>query len=142
MRGGCGLLALLLLAAGTACAAEPRPGRWELSLETRVAAAPDFAPPAGSLSECFSAADARDPARMIGAIATPEASACTYRERSYQGNVFRFTLECSGDFALKTRGEVTFSADEFSGELSTSGQVGGQTTEFKSRLKGKRLGGC
>ena len=135
------LLALALITQ-TGYAQEVSPGLWELSMETRVDAAPGFAPPPTTLSQCFSPADARDPGRIIGTVATPGASDCNYSERSYQGSTFRFTLQCAGSFALQTRGQVTFSASEFAGDVETSSDLGGQHVQFKSHLRGKRLGGC
>jgi len=130
------------LLAGGAFAADVAPGLWEITMESRVAAGGSFATGPMSLTQCFTAADARDPSRIIGPLASPGATGCEYTERSYSGSTFRFALDCSGSYGIKSSGSVTFRATSFEGTLSATGNAGGQAVEFENRVSGRRLGDC
>jgi hypothetical protein len=118
------------------------PGLWELSLEARVDAEPDFQPGPMTLNQCVTADDARDPSKILGPLASAGASGCSYSEKRYAGQEFRFTMHCSGTLELKTTGEVTFSATMLRGMITTSSVIDGKKVEFKSALVGRRLGDC
>ena len=111
-------------------------------MESRVPSDPGWVPSAFNLTQCLTAADAREPAKLISSLATPGATGCNYTEKSYSGGVFRFALDCSGSYGLKSRGSVTFGADSFNGTITATGSVGGQATEFQNRIAGKRVGSC
>ena len=138
------MLAALLAAAFPACglAADLSPGLWEITLETRVAAQPGFTPEPFRLKQCLTAADAKDPSALLGGLANPGASGCSYSDKSYSGNTFRFTMQCAGSLGIRSHGEVTFSADSMNGTVSASANVGGEKTELSNRISGRRLGGC
>jgi hypothetical protein len=95
-----------------------------------------------TLTQCFTAGDARDPSRIIGPLATPGATGCDFTERSYSGGTFRFALDCSGTYGLKARGSVSFAATSFEGAMSATGNVGGQAVDLENRVSGRRLGDC
>ena len=135
---GLGALAL----ASAARADDIAPGLWELTLEARVASEPDFQPGPMTLNQCVTQEDARDPSKLLGPIAAAGATGCSYSERSYAGQEFRFTMQCSGTLELKTTGEVTFTATTLRGLLTSSSSIEGKTVEFKSALIGHRLGEC
>jgi len=138
------VFAALLAAAFPACglAADLSPGLWEITLETRVAAQPGFTPEPFRLKQCLTAADAKDPSALLGGLANPGASDCSYSDKSYAGNTFRFTMQCAGSLGIRSHGEVTFSADSMNGTVSASANVGGEKTELRNRISGRRLGGC
>ena len=131
-----------LLAATCASAQDILPGLWEITLETRVEGAEGIAPAPYMMNHCLSAADARDPSRVLGPLANPEASGCTYSDKRYAGSTFRFSMECSGVLNLKTQGEVSFSETRMSGSMTTSGSLMGQSTQIRSLISAQRLGGC
>ena len=108
----------------------------------RAGAAPEWAPAPLILKQCLTANDARDPSKLIGSISTPGATGCSYTERNYSDSTFRFALDCSGTFGIKSRGSVTFSATQFGGEITAIGTVAGQTTEFHNKVAGTRVGDC
>jgi len=135
-----GLCALAL--ASVALAEDIAPGLWELSLEARVDSEPDFQPGPMTLNQCVTKDDARDPGKLLGAIASAGATGCSYSQTSYVGQVFRFTMQCAGTLELKTTGEVTFSATALRGVITTSSSIDGKKVEFKSALVGRRLGEC
>ncbi len=123
-------------------AADLSPGLWEITLETRVAAQPGFAPAPIRLRQCLTAADARDPSALLGGVANPGARGCSYSDKSYSGNTFRFSMQCDGSFGIKSRGEVTFSAETMNGTISATADVGGKKTELNNKISAHRLGGC
>lgn len=131
----------LFLTAG-AQAQDISPGLWQLTLETRVSATPGFAPAPYTLNQCFTAADARDPSRLLGGVANPGASDCTYTDKAYRGNTFRFTMQCAGTLGITTRGELSFTATTLDGTITAIADIGGQKTEISNRITGKRMGGC
>lgn len=125
-----------------ALAQDIAPGLWQLTMETRVAATPGFSPAPYTLNQCLTAADARDPSRVLGGVANPGATGCTYRDKGYSGNTFRFTMECAGTLGIRTRGEVSFTSSTLDGTITATADLGGQKVEFSNRISGKLLGGC
>ena len=123
-------------------AADLSPGLWDITLETRVAAQPGFAPAPVRLRQCLTAADARDPSALLGGLANPGARGCSYSDKSYSGNTFRFSMQRDGSFGIKSRGEVTFSAETMNGTISVTADVGGKKTELNNKISARRLGGC
>jgi len=138
------ILAVLLLAAAASpsLADDIQPGLWELSLETRVPASPEYAPPPVTLRQCLTDQDARDPSRVLGGVANPGATDCVYTDRRYAGGRFHFAMECGGAFGIRASGDIGYSAAAMDGTLTSSAQVEGLRIEQVSRLSGRRLGGC
>jgi hypothetical protein len=123
-------------------AADMSPGLWEITLETRFAAQPGYTPEPVRLQQCLSAADARDPSALLGGMANPGASGCTYTDKAYTGNSFRFSMHCAGSLALQTQGEVSFTADAMTGSITAIANVAGEKTEISNKVSARRLGGC
>ncbi|MCX7176215.1 MAG: DUF3617 family protein [Proteobacteria bacterium] len=136
---------LLLIAIATpqlAMADDLTPGLWEVTMESRVPAETGWTPTPFNLKHCLSVSDAKDPSKLVGSISTQGASGCNFTEKSYSAGVFRFAMDCAGSFGLKTKGSMTFGATSFSGNITATGDLGGQITEFQNRVSGKRVGGC
>jgi hypothetical protein len=123
-------------------AADMSPGLWEIEMETRVAAQPGFAPEPVRITQCLTAADTRDPSKVLGGMTNPGASGCTYTNKAYAGNTFRFTMQCAGSFAILSQGEVSFTSDSMNGTITAIANVGGEKTEFANKVSARRLGGC
>lgn len=123
-------------------AADLSPGLWEISMEMRVPGQPEFQPPPFLLKQCLTAADARDPSKVLGQAANPGATGCSYSDRSYSGNTFRFSVQCAGTFAIRQRGEMTFGSNSMNGTLTGTADVGGQKTEINNKIAARRLGNC
>jgi hypothetical protein len=137
------LVALQLALSGApSLAADMSPGTWEITLESRVAAQPGFAPEPFRLTQCLTTADTRDPSKVLGGLANPGASDCAYTDKAYSGNTFRFSMQCAGNFAIQSQGVVSFTADTMNGTITAVANVGGQKTEFSNRVSARRLGGC
>ena len=126
----------------TAQAADISPGLWAITMETRTNAAPGFQPAPVTVNQCFTAADARDPSKILGGVSNPGAPDCQYTEQSFSGNTFRFAMQCGGSYALQTRGEVSFDAQTMSGNITAKGNVGGTQTEFQNKISARRVGNC
>jgi len=125
-----------------ALAADMSPGMWEITLETRAAAQPGFKPEPIRLTQCLTAADVREPGKLLGGMANPGASGCTYANKAYSGNSFRFSMQCAGSFAIQSQGEVSFSADSMNGSITSVANLGGERTELSNKVSARRLGGC
>ena len=126
----------------SALAADVSPGSWEITLETRVPAEPAFAPPPFSLTQCLTEADARDPSRILGAASNPGAAECSYTDRNYSGSTFTFSMQCSGLFAIKASGQVSFTADTMQGTIDSTATIGGKEVQQVSKISARRLGAC
>jgi len=142
MRPNIIMLALLATIPHPAFAADIQPGLWELVLETRVPASPDFSPAPDTVNQCLTAHDAQDPARVLGSAANPGASDCTFTEKSMVGNTLHFKMKCSGSLGMQTRGEITYTATTMEGNLVSTANMMGQATELHSRITARRLGDC
>ena len=137
------LLCLLPAAlAGTAHAQDISPGMWEILVVSRVPASPGFTPDPVKQNQCLTAQDARDPARLLGGLATPGATGCTYGDSNRSGNTMRFTMQCAGTLNLRAQGEVNFTPDTISGTINTTSDLAGQKVEMQSRIAARRIGGC
>ncbi len=130
------------VAATWALAADVSPGLWEITMETRAASAPGFAPAPFHLTQCLTAEDARDPGRLLGQIANPGATDCTYTERTYSGNSLSFAMQCAGGFAIASRGQVAFSAETMEGSIAATANVGGTRVETQNKISAHRVGAC
>jgi hypothetical protein len=95
-----------------------------------------------TVNQCFTAADARDPSKLLGGLSNPGASDCQYTEKSYSGNTFRFAMQCGGAYALQSRGDVTFDAQTMNGVITAKANVAGTVTEFQNKLSARRIGNC
>lgn len=111
-------------------------------METRVAADPGFAPPPFQITQCLTAEDARDPARVISGVANPGASGCTYSDKSYSGNTFSFSMQCTGNYAIQATGRVSFTADTMEGTIASTANIGGSVVQTQNRVSARRVGGC
>lgn len=131
-----------LILAAPALAQDLSPGLWAISLEARVAASPGFAPEPYKLTQCLTAQDARDPARVLGGVANPGATGCTYGNSNLSGNTFSFSMQCTGTLDLHAQGEVTFTPGALSGTINSISNLGTQKVEMQSKVSAQRIGSC
>jgi hypothetical protein len=134
--------ASLLAVAHVARADDLAPGLWELSLEAKVEADPGFQTGPLTVNQCVTKNETSDMSKVLAPITTAGASNCSFSEKSYVGDTFRFTMQCAGTLQLKTTGEVTFSATAMHGTITTSSTIDGKSVEFTSAISGHRLGDC
>lgn len=119
-----------------------QPGLWELVLETRVPASPEYMPQPVTLRQCLSEADAWDPSRVLGGVANPGAADCVYTDRRHAAGRFSFAMECGGAFGIRVSGDIAYTAASMDGTITSTAEVQGLRIEQASRLTGRRLGGC
>lgn len=145
-------LRLLALSAGLLAslhaspAAGPEPGLWDVSADMAIAAAPDFKLEPVTLRQCFSAADVRDPSRMLGGMATAGAGNCTFSDKRESPGHADFSFRCEGLLAISGRGSVDYTAQAMQGRLelgfAASAGENAQRAESVSRISAKRVGPC
>ena len=135
------LLALVLVSTA-AIADDISPGAWQISMETRVPSEPGFAPPAFQITQCLTAADARDPSRVLGGVSNPGASGCKYTDKSYAGNSFSFAMQCEGSYGIKASGRVSFTSSTMDGTIESTATVAGKPVQTQNKLTARRLGNC
>lgn len=133
---------LLVATAAPAFADDIQPGLWEIVLESRMPASPEYAPPAVSMKQCLTARDARDPSRVLGGAANPGATDCVYTDKHYAGGRFRFSMLCGGTFGIRAQGDIAYSALSMEGSITSTAELQGQRIEMENHLSAHRLGGC
>ena len=131
----------LILAIPAICSAQTSiaPGLWQITVQTGSAA---VAMPPIQVNQCLTAADAADPSKLLGSVANPGASGCSYSNRSYAGNMFSFAMTCEGTLAIKASGSVSFTATNLSGTINTSANINGQPVDMKNAISAQRVGDC
>ena len=135
------ILAIILTLPGISWPQDLSPGLWQISVQAKSAAIPtDMAPL--QVNQCLTKEDAKDPSKLMGATTSPDVSGCTYSNKSYSGNTFHFTMECTGAFAIKATGDVSFTSSNLSGTINTSTTVSGQLLEMMNSVSAQRVGDC
>jgi hypothetical protein len=134
-------LLAILAAIPAICSAQTAisPGLWQISLQLNTDA---VAMLPVTVNQCLTAADAKDPSKLLGSIASPGASGCTYTDKRYSGNTFSFAMTCSGTLAIKAAGQVSFTATTMSGTINTNANINGQVVDMKNEVMAKRVGDC
>ena len=131
----------LMLAIPAICSAQTSiaPGLWKITLQSSSAA---VAMPPIQVNQCLTTADAADPSKLLGSVANPGASGCSYSNRTYTGNTFSFAMTCEGTLAIKATGSVSFTATSLSGTIDTSANISGQPVDMKNVISAQRVGEC
>jgi hypothetical protein len=135
------ILAIILTAPGICWSQDLSPGLWQISVQTKPAATQTDMTPL-QVNQCLTAEDAKDPSKLMGTITSPNASSCTYSNKSYSGNTFHFTMECTGTFAIKATGDISFTSATLSGTINTFASVSGQQLEISNSVSAQRIGDC
>lgn len=105
---------------GRAQAEDIRPGLWKISMESAVAATPEWKPQAFELTQCLTEADAENPAQLLLGMGSPGATGCEFPKRDYAGNSLRFDVSCAGFLGIKGNGELTYTATVLDGVLNVN----------------------
>ena len=138
--------ALLASSATVASANQPEPGLWEITADMSVPSAPGFKQAPVAVQQCFGAADARDPSRILMGVSNPGASNCRFSDKRESAGHTDFAVFCEGLFAIAGRGSVDFTPNSLRGDLNmnfVSGTPGDtQRVNAVSRITGKRIGSC
>jgi len=136
------LAALSLIALfNTAQADDIRPGLWKISMESQVAATPDWKPQPVGLTQCLTEADAKNPAGLLLGMGSSGATGCDFPSKQYSGNSLRFEVLCAGTLGIKGRGEVTYSATTLDGFLDVNlGET--DKIDMRNKIHASYLGAC
>lgn len=131
----------LITLASIAQADDIRPGLWKISLESSVAATPDWKPQAFESTQCLSESDAQNPGRVLLGAGSPGATGCDFPRKQYSGNHFSFEVSCSGSLGLKGHGEVSYTATSLDGTLTVD--VGeAEKITMQNKIHASYLGNC
>ncbi len=139
---------LLGLAASPFAAAQTdiRPGLWNMSVEFSVPADPAFKQPAISRPQCLTAADARDPSRLLAEMSVPGATGCAISGRTGSSGHFEFDVKCEGIFAIGGHGSVDYTPDALQGTVNLDFSLGepgaAKRTGSVSKIAASRVGDC
>ena len=127
---------LLLVLSGGALAADIEPGNWEMTVTTSVDGMPGGMEPIVQ-TRCLTREEARDPGRLVGAGA-----GCEFSNRRDTGSQLSFDVSCSGQVPMRGSGVVRYTSQTVDASLELSADAGGQKIMTRSRVVGRRLGGC
>lgn len=136
------LIAISLAAlAATAHADDIRPGLWKISLQSSVAAAPDWQQPPFESTQCLSESDAKNPAPTLLGMGSPGATGCDFPSKQYVGNSFSFDVSCSGSLGIKGHGQITYTATSLDGVLDVN--IGDtEKVAMQNKIHAVYLGKC
>ena len=142
-----GLLVLGLAASPFAAAqADVRPGLWNMSVEFSVPANPAFKQPAITRPQCLTAADARDPSRLLAEMSVPGATGCAISGKTASPGHLEFEVKCEGIFAIGGHGSVDYTPDALHGTVNLDFSLGDpkatKRTGSVSRIAARRVGDC
>src|SRR5438094_7970994 len=100
-----GALVLALVANPNALAHnDVQPGQWQMSVEFSVPSEPGFKQPPMSRSQCLTAADARDPGKLLTEMSVPGASGCAFSAKKESPGHLEFALQREGTFGSRGPG--------------------------------------
>jgi hypothetical protein len=123
-----------------------RPGAWDMSVEFSVPADPAFKQPAISRRQCLTAADARDPGRMLAEMSVPGATGCAISDKGGSSGHLEFDVKCEGIFAIGGHGAVDYTPETLQGTLNLDFKLGdtqsAKRTGSVSRIAAHRVGDC
>lgn len=126
------LAAMLLgLSLAAPAAAAEKGTWWEMTTEVEMAGMP-FAMPATTLKVCQPDGDWRRP---------PEGKQeknCTLKDVKTSGNTMTWKMVCTGDEPMEGEGEMTRTADAFTGRSHLKSRRG----EMDMKMRGKKVGGA
>ena len=118
-----------------------RPGLWKITLESRVAATPDWQPQPFSLTQCLTQDDADHPELLLTGTGGTGVSGCDFPNRQYTEGHVSFDVSCAGALGLSGHGELSFTATRIDGNLDVS--IGGaEKTDMGNRFQAEYLGEC
>ena len=139
-------LAVVLLAASASGFAEDiQPGLWRITVESRVAATPDWNPQPFELTQCLTAQDAQNPERLLTGLSTAGASGCEFHNQQGSAQHRQFEVRCGGALAIQGQGSVDLTATTVSGVLNVRFAAPDGTTEaveMQNQLRAVYVGPC
>jgi uncharacterized protein DUF3617 len=67
---------------------------------------------------------------------------CEIKDYKVQGNKASWSMECTGENAMKASGTMTVEATKFSGTMKSQLNQDGQMMDITQSWSGKRVGDC
>jgi hypothetical protein len=95
-----------------------RPGLWQITLTSRVAATPDWNPEPFQLTQCLTEQDAQNPDQLLTGLSTSGASGCEFSNRQASEQRLRFEVRCAGTLGITGQGTVDFTTTTVNGVLT------------------------
>lgn len=135
----------LVISSPAASQSDIRPGQWQMSVEFTVPEDPGFKQAPISRNQCLTAADARDPSRLITETSVPGATGCAFSDKKESSGHLEFAVKCEGLFAIGGHGAVDYTPTSLQGALELDfnvGEAGAKRTGSVSKLSGRRIGDC
>jgi Protein of unknown function (DUF3617) len=126
MRSWC----LIVLLAASPAWADIEPGSWELTVRMQIQGMTE--PQTITQVQCLTPEQAKDPGSLFG----KSGPLCEFSNRSDTGSTFTFDVACS--MQMRGKGSVRYTAQSLEGDL----EIGFEGFSSRSRLSGRRLGGC
>lgn len=134
-------ISLIALPLCSLAAEDIKPGLWKISMESGVAATPEWKPQPFELTQCLSVADAQNPDKLMLGMSSAGAAGCDFLNRQYSGNTLNFDVSCTGTLGIKGHGEVTFTATSLDGFLNVT-MGGEEKIDMQNKLHASYLGDC
>ena len=133
------LIGSVLSVAASAHAAGPggmRPGLWETTIQSNMGGAKPFVTRA-----CVTAKQLEDPKGAVPNINDAQMK-CEQLDYKVNGSTVSWKLRCSGEMAMEGSGQMTASADSYSGKMDMTMKMQGQTMNMNQTMSGRRIGDC
>jgi hypothetical protein len=131
----------LIALSGTAQAEDIKPGLWKISLESAVAATPDWKPQPFELTQCLTESDAKNPAPLLLGMGSTGATGCDFPSKQYSGNTMSFEVSCAGTLGIRGHGQISFTATTLDGFLNVNlGDT--QKVDMQNKIHAVYLGNC
>ena len=115
-----------------------REGRWEVTMQMEMAAAPVKLPPM-TITQCVTREQINDPTRAIPTGPGAQANDCKASDYRVTGNKVAWKMACSTPQQFSGVGELSFTGESaYTGVVTMTTPQGDMTM----KLSGKRLGDC
>ena len=139
------IASLVACSAGVAAQTGPRrDGNWEVTTQMMMNGKP-VGPPRKEI-RCVTKEDAADPTKAVPGPpqgrGTDSAQDCKITDQKVTGDKINWTVKCTGMMPLDMIGEIVYTANAYTGTMTTNMNMGGQVMATTSAISGKRLGDC
>ena len=113
-----------------------RPGQWETTIQSNMGGAKPFVTRA-----CITAKQLEDPKGALPKMDDAKMK-CEQLDYKVSGSSVSWKLRCTGELAMEGSGQMTASADSFTGKMDMTMKMQGQTMNMNQTMSGRRLGDC
>jgi hypothetical protein len=115
-----------------------QPGLWEITGEAEMAGMPMKLPPQ-TTRQCYTE---QDVARAENTVPKSNNGNCKISNYQLKGNTASWTIECSGQMAIRGTGTMTIEPTHYTGSMKSVMQGPNGTMEMTNRWKARRIGEC